>query len=53
LAPSFVFKAHTLRMYFMNTKQIQKQEIVIHDFDKGLDHTIKAIEKLSTTKSTD
>lgn len=39
-------------MYFMSTKQIQKRkEIVIHDFDKGLDHTIKAIEKLSIRNS--
>ena len=33
-------------MYIMSTKQVQqKKEIIIHDFDKGLDHTLKAIEK--------
>ncbi len=36
----------------MSTKQIQKsREIVIHDFDKGLEHTVKAIEKLSVKNS--
>ena len=35
----------------MSTKQIQRKEIVIHDFDKGLDHTLKAIEKLSIRNS--
>ncbi len=29
----------------MKTKQIQQsKEIIIHDFDKGLDHTLKAID---------
>jgi len=30
----------------MKTKQIQQsKEIIIHDFDKGLDHTLKAIDR--------
>ncbi len=31
----------------MSTRQIQqnKKDFVIHDFEKGLDHTLKAIEK--------
>ena len=30
----------------MNVKQVQqnKKEILIYDFDKGVDHTLKAIE---------
>jgi len=35
----------------VSTKQIQKKEIIIHDFDKGLDHTVKAIEGLSAKNS--
>ena len=35
----------------MSTKQVQRKEIVIHDFDKGLDHTVKTIEKLSVRNS--
>jgi hypothetical protein len=28
----------------MSTKQVQRKDFVVHDFDAGLDHTLKAIE---------
>ncbi len=39
----------------MSTKQVQqnKREILIHDFEKGLDHTLKAIKRELSVKNID
>jgi hypothetical protein len=39
----------------MSTKQVQqnKNEILIHDFEKGLDHTLKAIERELSERNID
>ncbi len=39
----------------MSTKQVQqnKREILIHDFEKGLDHTLKAIERELSERNID
>jgi len=37
----------------MSTKQVQKKEITIHDFDKGLDHTLKTIERELSPKNSE
>jgi len=39
----------------MSVKQIQqtRKDFVIHDFEKGLDHTLKAIEKELSVKNFD
>ncbi len=39
----------------MSTKQVQqnKKEILIHDFEKGLDHTLKAMERELSERNID